>query len=143
MKQAQVLNEREVKRVLTSIKRRSYSTRDRAMFMLSYLAGLRARNADPSGARPRCRSSLRFASGHCGLPFHRDRCRQADQGGQPRLRARLPLVATRVIDFVPAGGVLAHPTGFEPVTSAFGALRIRKKRNDNNNNLRNRRMWSI
>lgn len=41
MKQAQVLNERDVKRVLAAIARRSYSTRDRAMFMLSYLAGMR------------------------------------------------------------------------------------------------------
>ena len=41
MKQAQVLSEREVKRVLAAIAKRSYSSRDRAMFMLSYLAGMR------------------------------------------------------------------------------------------------------
>jgi integrase/recombinase XerD len=41
MKQAQVLNERDVKRVLAAIAKRSYGTRDRAMFMLSYLAGMR------------------------------------------------------------------------------------------------------
>ena len=41
MKQAQVLSERDVKRVLAAIAKRSYSTRDRAMFMLSYLAGMR------------------------------------------------------------------------------------------------------
>ena len=41
MKQAQVLNERDVKRVLAAIARKRYSNRDRAMFMLSYLAGMR------------------------------------------------------------------------------------------------------
>ena len=41
MKQAQVLSERDVKRVLAAIAKRSYSTRDRAMFQLSYLAGMR------------------------------------------------------------------------------------------------------
>jgi integrase/recombinase XerD len=41
MKQAQVLNERDVKRVLAVITKRSYSSRDRAMFMLTYLAGMR------------------------------------------------------------------------------------------------------
>lgn len=41
MKQAQVLSEKDVKRVLAAISKRSYSTRDRAMFMLSYLAGMR------------------------------------------------------------------------------------------------------
>ena len=41
MKQAQVLSERDVKRVLAAIARRSYSSRDRAMFQLSYLAGMR------------------------------------------------------------------------------------------------------
>ena len=41
MKQAQVLQERDVKRVLAAIAKRSYSSRDRAMFMLSYLAGMR------------------------------------------------------------------------------------------------------
>ena len=41
MKQAQVLNERDVKRVLAAITKRSYCSRDRAMFMLSYLAGMR------------------------------------------------------------------------------------------------------
>ena len=41
MKQAQVLNGRDVKRVLATIAKRSYSKRDRAMFMLSYLAGMR------------------------------------------------------------------------------------------------------
>jgi integrase/recombinase XerD len=41
MKQAQVLNERDVKRVLAAIAKRRYSKRDRAMFMLSYLAGMR------------------------------------------------------------------------------------------------------
>ena len=41
MKQAQVLSERDVKRVLAAIAKRTYSTRDRAMFMLTYLAGMR------------------------------------------------------------------------------------------------------
>lgn len=41
MKQAQVLNDKDVKRVLAAIAKRSYGTRDRAMFMLSYLAGMR------------------------------------------------------------------------------------------------------
>lgn len=41
MKQAQVLNERDVKRVLAAIAKRSYCTRDRTMFMLTYLAGMR------------------------------------------------------------------------------------------------------
>lgn len=41
MKQAQVLNERDVKRVLVAIARSRYCNRDRAMFMLSYLAGMR------------------------------------------------------------------------------------------------------
>ena len=41
MKQAQVLSERDVKRVLAAIAKRNYSTRDRAMFMLTYLAGMR------------------------------------------------------------------------------------------------------
>jgi integrase/recombinase XerD len=41
MKQAQVLSERDIKRVLAAIAKRSYSSRDRAMFMLSYLAGMR------------------------------------------------------------------------------------------------------
>jgi len=41
MKQAQILNERDVKRVLSAIAKRSYAMRDRAMFMLSYLAGMR------------------------------------------------------------------------------------------------------
>lgn len=41
MKQAQVLNERDIKRVLAAIAKRNYSSRDRAMFMLSYLAGMR------------------------------------------------------------------------------------------------------
>lgn len=41
MKQAQVLNEKDVKRVLAAIAKRSYGSRDRAMFMLSLLAGMR------------------------------------------------------------------------------------------------------
>ncbi len=41
MKQAQVLNDKDIKRVLTAIAKRSYSSRDRAMFMLSLLAGMR------------------------------------------------------------------------------------------------------
>ena len=41
MKQPQVLNERDVKRVVAAIAKRSYSKRDRAMFMLSLLAGMR------------------------------------------------------------------------------------------------------
>lgn len=41
MKQAQVLSEREVKRILAAIARKSFGDRDRAMFMLSYLAGMR------------------------------------------------------------------------------------------------------
>lgn len=41
MKQAQVLNERDVKRVLAAIAKRSYGSRDKAMFMLSFLAGMR------------------------------------------------------------------------------------------------------
>lgn len=41
MKQAQVLGERDIKRVLGAISKRTYCTRDRAMFMLSLLAGMR------------------------------------------------------------------------------------------------------
>ncbi|WP_419797716.1 MAG: tyrosine-type recombinase/integrase [Terasakiella sp.] len=41
-KQAKVLNDQEVKRVLAMIATRRYAVRDRAIFMLSYLAGLRA-----------------------------------------------------------------------------------------------------
>lgn len=41
MRQAQVLGEKDVKRVLAAISKRSYSARDRAMFMLSLLAGMR------------------------------------------------------------------------------------------------------
>ncbi|WP_421696180.1 tyrosine-type recombinase/integrase [Aestuariivirga sp.] len=41
MRQAQVLGDKEVKRVLGAISKRSYCTRDRAMFMLSLLAGMR------------------------------------------------------------------------------------------------------
>lgn len=41
MRQAQVLSERDVKRVLAAIAKRSYGHRDRAMFMLSLLAGMR------------------------------------------------------------------------------------------------------
>lgn len=41
MKQAQVLNERDVKRVLAAIARKSFASRDRAMFMLSLQAGMR------------------------------------------------------------------------------------------------------
>ena len=41
MKQAQVLNDKDIKRVLTAIAKRSYSSRDRGMFMLSLLAGMR------------------------------------------------------------------------------------------------------
>lgn len=41
MKQAQVLGEKDVKRVLAAISKRCYSARDRAMFMLSLLAGMR------------------------------------------------------------------------------------------------------
>jgi integrase/recombinase XerD len=41
MKQAQVLNDKDIKRVFGAIAKRSYSKRDRAMFMLSLLAGMR------------------------------------------------------------------------------------------------------
>lgn len=41
MKQAQVLSQKDVGRVLSAISKRRYSARDRAMFMLSYLAGMR------------------------------------------------------------------------------------------------------
>ena len=41
MKQAQVLSETDVKRVLAAIARRGTSARDRAMFQLSFLAGMR------------------------------------------------------------------------------------------------------
>ncbi len=41
MRQAQVLSDRDVTRVLAAIAKRSYSNRDRAMFMLSLLAGMR------------------------------------------------------------------------------------------------------
>ena len=41
MRQAQVLSDRDVKRVLAVIAKRTYSHRDRAMFMLSLLAGMR------------------------------------------------------------------------------------------------------
>ncbi len=41
MKQAQVLDDKDIKRVLAAIAKRSYSKRGRAMFMLCYLAGMR------------------------------------------------------------------------------------------------------
>jgi integrase/recombinase XerD len=41
VKQAQVLSDKDIKRVLAAIAKRSYSSRDRAMFMLSLLAGMR------------------------------------------------------------------------------------------------------
>jgi integrase/recombinase XerD len=41
MRQAQVLSDRDVKRVMGAIAKRSYGHRDRAMFMLSLLAGMR------------------------------------------------------------------------------------------------------
>jgi len=41
MKQALVLNERDTKRVLTQISRSTYARRNRAMFQLSWLAGMR------------------------------------------------------------------------------------------------------
>ena len=41
MRQAQVLSDRDVKRVLAAIAKRTYSHRDRAMFMLSLLSGMR------------------------------------------------------------------------------------------------------
>ena len=41
MKQALVLNERDTKRVLTHISRSTYAKRNRAMFQLSWLAGMR------------------------------------------------------------------------------------------------------
>ena len=41
MRQAQVLSDRDVKRVLAAIAKRTYAHRDRAMFMLSLLAGMR------------------------------------------------------------------------------------------------------
>ena len=42
MKQAKVLSEKELKRVLTVIKGRRHSQRDELVVLLSYLAGLRA-----------------------------------------------------------------------------------------------------
>ena len=41
MRQAQVLNDKDVKRVLAAIAKRTYAHRDRAMFMLSLLSGMR------------------------------------------------------------------------------------------------------
>ena len=41
MKQAQVLNDKDVRRVLAAMAKRPYAARDRAMFQLSYLAGMR------------------------------------------------------------------------------------------------------
>lgn len=41
MRQAQVLSDSDVKRVLAAIAKRTYAHRDRAMFMLSLLAGMR------------------------------------------------------------------------------------------------------
>jgi integrase/recombinase XerD len=41
MRQAQVLSDRDVNRVLAAIAKRTYAHRDRAMFMLSLLAGMR------------------------------------------------------------------------------------------------------
>ena len=41
MRQAQVLSDRDVARVLAAIAKRSHGHRDRAMFMLSLLAGMR------------------------------------------------------------------------------------------------------
>jgi len=40
VRQAQVLNDKDVKRVLAAITKRSHSSTDRAMFMLSDLAGM-------------------------------------------------------------------------------------------------------
>jgi len=42
MKQAQVLNDRDIQRVLAAIAKRRYAERDRAIFMLSLLTGMRA-----------------------------------------------------------------------------------------------------
>lgn len=42
MEQAQVLNEKDIKRVLAAIAKRSYSSRNSAIFMLSLLARMRA-----------------------------------------------------------------------------------------------------
>lgn len=68
MKQAQVLSERDVKRVLAAIAKRSYSTRDRAMFMLTYLAGMRVgeiaalKAADVYEADGRVKEQVRLSS---------------------------------------------------------------------------------
>ena len=68
MKQAQVLNERDVKRVLAAITKRSYCSRDRAMFMLSYLAGMRVgevaalRVSDVYEADGRVKEQIRLSS---------------------------------------------------------------------------------
>jgi integrase/recombinase XerD len=68
MKQAQVLNDKDVKRVLAAIARRSYSARDRAMFMLSYLAGMRVgeiaalKVSDVYEADRRVKESIRLSS---------------------------------------------------------------------------------
>ena len=68
MKQAQVLNDKDVKRVLAAITKRSYSSRDRAMFMLSYLAGMRVgeiaalRASDGFEADGRVKEQIRLSS---------------------------------------------------------------------------------
>ena len=68
MKQAQVLSERDVKRVLAAITKRSYCSRDRAMFMLSYLAGMRVgeisalRVSDVFEADGRVKEQIRLSS---------------------------------------------------------------------------------
>ena len=68
MKQAQVLNERDVKRVLSAIAKRSYAMRDKAMFMLSYLAGMRVgeiaalRVSDVYEADGRVKEQIRLSS---------------------------------------------------------------------------------
>lgn len=68
MKQAQVLSERDVKRVLVAITKRRYSSRDRAMFMLSFLAGMRVgeistlRVSDVFEADERVKDQIRLSS---------------------------------------------------------------------------------
>ena len=68
MRQAQVLSDRDVTRVLAAIAKRSYGHRDRAMFMLSLLAGMRVgeiaalRVADAYEADGTVRDHIRLTS---------------------------------------------------------------------------------
>ena len=68
MRQAQVLSEKDVKRVLSTISRSAFPQRDRAMFMLSLIGGMRVgeiaalRVADAYEADGIVKSEIRLSS---------------------------------------------------------------------------------